>query len=305
MYELHTMSAVPALSHRNEPGLCCAELPRGVKRVGMDAYYGCRSLRSLSLPEGLELIELSAFCGCASLTALELPHTLRELGDESFACCTSLRRVEFPPGLRELGEGAFENCRAIEEAVLPRGLKRLRLGSFAGCTSLRRVVLPAGLEELSPYAFYGCTSLEHVEHPEPERFAAELAWTPYGRRRGCGTRPPQLPMELLHRLSGEVPGTALAARGCADADLDRSYSFFETPEPCVYERRSKAETGLWDYELVSGGMERIPGIAPLRGCTTERYEAHHSHWREQIAQAAQRLHQPQGPARVMPKRAKK
>ena len=134
MYELHTMPAVPALSHRDELGLRCAELPRGVKRVGMDAYYGCRSLRSLSLPEGLELIELSAFYGCASLTSLELPRTLRELGDEAFACCTSLRRVELPPGLSELGEGAFENCRALEEVVLPRGLKLTADDIWAFCS---------------------------------------------------------------------------------------------------------------------------------------------------------------------------
>lgn len=295
-------AAVRALCCRNDTGLRIVRVPEGVKRVGPDAFYGCRALTVLSLPEGLEEIGMSAFCGCISLREAVLPGTVRAVGDDAFANCASLRRAELPEGLRELGGHAFENCAGLEELVLPPGLRELYRGSFAGCRSLRRVVLPASLEHLSPYAFYGCSSLEQIEHPQPRRFASALAWTPYGRRAfGGDVLPPQLPMELLYRVSGAQRGTALAARGCADVDIDLDYSFYETSEPCVYERRAETGPGLYEHVLLDGAMERIPGIAALGSCPPGRFEALGGWWRAQIKLAARKLLQP-GPnrAKVLP-----
>ena len=247
-----------------------ARLPRGLRRIGMDAFKDCTALRRVDFPEGLELIELDAFFGCTSLTRAELPDSLLELGDEAFGNCVSLRRLRLPQGLKRLGLYAFQNCRSLEELCLPDGLEELGTGTFSGCTRLRRVRLPAGLKYLSPYAFNHCPGLEEVEHPEPGRFAEALAGTPFAKKRFPDREfHEKLPMELLYRVSGGISGVFLTARGCTGFDIDRDYGFFTTETPFVYECRTLPSG---PSRLVDGRLRPLDSPGAPRGLTRFFYK---------------------------------
>ena len=47
-----------------------------VKRIGLDAFYGCKGLTSIDFPEGLLSIGQSAFSSCSGLTKINFPESL-------------------------------------------------------------------------------------------------------------------------------------------------------------------------------------------------------------------------------------
>lgn len=289
---------VLACAFENCQSLRSVYIPDSVTRIGMNAFKGCTGLEHINFPPRLEQIELSAFCGCASLREVVLPDSLRELGDDAFANCTALRRVRLPDTLAEIGSCAFQNCKSLEEVVLPDALRELPAGVFSGCTGLRRVVLPDAMRHISPYAFYRCGQLEYVDGPYSDDWDFALMDTPFLRRRHPADEGlARLPMEFLHWISGRISGVFLSARGCAWADIDREYSFFMTKHPYVIEVRSPCDApsgeanrahheAKYDYLLVDGNMEPIPGVQRrLRysGAETQRERAD---WEAQIDLAA-------------------
>lgn len=48
--------------------LTSVHLPTGLKRIGMDAFYACRNLKSITIPASVEVLEAYAFYECIELT---------------------------------------------------------------------------------------------------------------------------------------------------------------------------------------------------------------------------------------------
>lgn len=288
-------TAVLAGAFENCRRLRSVHIPDSVTRIGMNAFKGCSALEHINFPPHLEQIELSAFCGCTSLREAILPDSLRELGDDAFTNCTALCRIRLPDTLEELGSCAFQNCRSLEEVVLPDALRELPAGVFSGCTNLWRVVLPDTINHINSYAFYRCSQLEYVEGLHSDKWDFALMDTPFWRRHHPDDRGmDRLPMEFLHWISGGISGIFLSARGCAWADIDREYSFFATKHPQVVQVRSPCNnTGnsrgeaAYDYMLVDGNMEPIPGVQQYLRYSGRRMEEERASWEEQILMAAE------------------
>lgn len=235
---------IPLETFRGCANLRSVRLPDSVRRIRMDAFRDCSSLRSIQLPEGLEAIEDSAFMGCGALEEICLPDSVTELGEDAFSGCTALKKVRLSPALESIGSCAFLNCVSLEEIEIPPRLRKLPMGVFAGCKNLKKVVLPPDLKDIDAYAFYNC---------------------------GCqdaSAAAPRLPMGLLNRFAGPVPGAMLAAMGYHRFDIDRSYRIFPTANPGVFEVRSQYETPkgfLNDRYLMDEDLEPIPGEKPEIG----------------------------------------
>jgi len=45
-------------------------IPDGVTSIGHCAFYGCKSLTSITIPNSVISIGYNAFCGCKSLTSI-------------------------------------------------------------------------------------------------------------------------------------------------------------------------------------------------------------------------------------------
>ena len=45
-------------------------IPDSVKWIGYSAFYGCKSLTSITIPNSVISIGYNAFCGCKSLTSI-------------------------------------------------------------------------------------------------------------------------------------------------------------------------------------------------------------------------------------------
>lgn len=86
-------------------------LPRMIKRIDKEAFYGCYKLEEVRFMRGTETRSIGdeAFRGCSKLSRINLPDAVETLGDKCFYECTSLQRIELPYSLRAIGKEAFYN----------------------------------------------------------------------------------------------------------------------------------------------------------------------------------------------------
>ncbi|GMH91303.1 hypothetical protein TrVE_jg6802 [Triparma verrucosa] len=91
--------------------LVVVEIPEGVESIGIGAFFGCRSLTTVSFPTTLRLIRYNVFIGCSSLENIDLLHTqLQEIGNGAFGYCSELKSMTVPDSLQTLGVFVFADC---------------------------------------------------------------------------------------------------------------------------------------------------------------------------------------------------
>ena len=84
----------------------------GIRKIGVDAFWGCKSLRRISLKSAVE-ISAGAFFGCESLEYVEFSDYLEIIGHSVFAGC-ALKHLKLPT-IIAIGLGAFCNCKCLTD----------------------------------------------------------------------------------------------------------------------------------------------------------------------------------------------
>ena len=143
------------------------EIPGSVKRLGIDAFYDCTSLESVSFAgDGLEAIEDDAFNSCTSLANIDLPYSIAAIGTRAFAGCKSLTSISLPLNLASISSETFVGCTNLSSVTFKgTKLKTIPYYTFRNCYSLTSITLPEGITNIGKEAFWGCTSLTSVILP--------------------------------------------------------------------------------------------------------------------------------------------
>ena len=107
-----------------------------LETVGNNAFYGCRSLKSVKLPSTCTKVGDMAFAGCTALESVEYAGKLASIGFCSFANCNELVSFKYTGSgssvLTNIGECAFWNDRKL--AYLDAGtIVNVNVGSFWNC----------------------------------------------------------------------------------------------------------------------------------------------------------------------------
>ena len=131
-----------------------------MRRVGKNAFSGCRDLASVSLPAVTEIGE-SAFSFCYALTNVSLPEA-RVVGEWAFISCYGLTSVSLPL-VAEIGVGTFHGCGRLLSVSLPVATK-IGESAFEECRGLLSVSLPAA-EVIGRNAFHTCAMLASASLP--------------------------------------------------------------------------------------------------------------------------------------------
>ncbi len=169
------------------------ELPRSLRRVGKNAFYGETHL------QGVCIEDLTAWCGIAFenehanplesakrlflngelLEDLHIPEGVQKIGDYAFYGGERLASVTFPAGLRSVGTDAFFACTAIREVHAPSLSDWFAIAfsdagnwgsnptQYAGRLTLAGEALtalevPASVTTVPPLQFHGCKDLKTV-----------------------------------------------------------------------------------------------------------------------------------------------
>lgn len=132
----------------------------GLKRIGGEAFYGCKNLKKLTIPETVEYIGGGAFYGCSNIWSLTYNAINAEC--ESFMESNApLEKIVIGDKVRRLPRGIFSG-REFTEVALPACLERIDDSAFYGCKNLTTINLSDSIRYIGDNAFYGCSSLKNI-----------------------------------------------------------------------------------------------------------------------------------------------
>ncbi|MDR0524185.1 MAG: leucine-rich repeat protein [Candidatus Methanoplasma sp.] len=147
-------------------------IPAGVKDIGAEAFFGCKSLESLSFESGnrLESIGDHAFYRCTSLgtgqvKGISIPSGVTSLGKFAFFECENIESLSFGSNSAlagAIGEHTFSSCSSMAgDLEIPSGVKIIGTGAFDACEKIESLSFGQNslLEEIGNYAFSSCSSM--------------------------------------------------------------------------------------------------------------------------------------------------
>lgn len=138
------------------------EMP-GLKRIGGEAFYGCKNLKKLTIPETVEYIGGGAFYGCSNIWSLTY-NAINAECERFMEPNAPLEKIVIGDKVRRLPRGIFSG-REFTEVTLPACLERIDESAFYGCKNLTTINLSDSIRYIGDNAFYGCSSLKNIHWP--------------------------------------------------------------------------------------------------------------------------------------------
>ena len=173
-----------------------------VTSIGYDAFYGCKSLTSITIPDGVTSIGRYAFDDCNSLTDIVvaednttyssqdgvlfsknkttlitypagktaavyiIPDSVTSIGNYAFEDCESLTSVTIGDSVTSIGSSAFYSCSSLKSITIGDSVTSIGSYVFSYCRSLTSVTIGDSVTSIGWMAFYDCDSLTSVTIPD-------------------------------------------------------------------------------------------------------------------------------------------
>ncbi len=117
---------------------------------------------SIILPPSIKRIEMQGFFACSSLKSITLPNEVELIGEKAFEDCTALESITLSTKLKEIGAAAFRNCNELTEITFPEGFEAIGARAIASCEKLTKITFPSTLSSIGNKAFEGSDFLTTV-----------------------------------------------------------------------------------------------------------------------------------------------
>ena len=137
----------------------------GVTSIGINEFYYCTSLTSITIPNSVTSIEPNSIAGCSSLTSVNIPNYVTSIGDWAFEGCSSLTSVTIPNSVTSIGGHAFSHCSGLTSITIPNSVMSIGEYAFYKCSGLSSVNIPKSVTSIEGYVFCDCSGLTSVTIP--------------------------------------------------------------------------------------------------------------------------------------------
>ncbi|MBR3268852.1 MAG: leucine-rich repeat domain-containing protein [Oscillospiraceae bacterium] len=140
--------------------------------LGKEAFYNCKSLKTVKINEGTESIPAECFRYCTALESITLPDSVQSIncggyGDEgAFNNCPALKTVSIGSGITYIDKNAFQTKGTELEITFREGVTAIPDESFYGRSELTKVILPDSLKTVGKKAFLNCSNLSVCNFPD-------------------------------------------------------------------------------------------------------------------------------------------
>lgn len=163
----HIPASVEQIGNKAFAGTPIKTLPEmpGLKRIGDEAFYGCKNLKKVTIPETVEYIGAGIFSGCSNIWSLTYNAINAECASYMFFNNDNhLEKIVIGDKVRRLPRGLFGG-KEFTEVTLPACLERIDDNAFSGCENLTTINLSDSIRYIGDNAFYGCSSLKNIHWP--------------------------------------------------------------------------------------------------------------------------------------------
>lgn len=176
-------------------------IPDSVTEIGIDAFFRCRGLKTVTIPDSVKKICDSAFQECKSLNTVSIPDSVTSIGEYAFSGCDALTGITIPASVTSLAN-SFDNYTPLcsitvdpenpvycsvdgvvfsrdmtklvrvpeaypaDEYTIPGSVTEIGDKAFFSCDKLTAVSIPEGVEVIGKHAFCFCMGLVSVDIPE-------------------------------------------------------------------------------------------------------------------------------------------
>ena len=138
----------------------------GVTTIGNYAFYGCKSLTSVTIGDSVTIIGYEAFDNTAyynnssnwennvlyigkhlikAKETLSGPYTIKEgtktIEGHAFACCDNLTSVTIPDSVTTIDGMAFYGCNSLTSVIIPDSVMIIGYWAFNSCNSLTSITV--------------------------------------------------------------------------------------------------------------------------------------------------------------------
>ena len=132
-----------------------------VTAIGVNAFKGNETVRSVELPGSIASIEWGAFEDCVSLEKVNIPEGISWIEDMTFSGCRALKNIELPETIICIGVRAFYGT-GLSSVKVPEGTQAIEVGAFENCQDLKSIEIPDSVIYIGENAFKGCDKLTAV-----------------------------------------------------------------------------------------------------------------------------------------------
>ncbi|MBR5937274.1 MAG: leucine-rich repeat protein [Clostridiales bacterium] len=104
-------------------------IPDSVTEIGIEAFYACNSITTITGMKNVELIDVAAFCSCFNLKSLPTLTNVKEIGQMAFYNCQALTSITFGTKLELIGTEAFAKS-SVKTFTIPSSIKKILAHAF-------------------------------------------------------------------------------------------------------------------------------------------------------------------------------
>ena len=112
-----------------------------VKAIGLLAFSGCTTLKSVQLPASIVKINGWAFDGCINLQSVTMQEGVESIGSYAFSGNKKLTSIVIPNSVNNVGSYAFQQCESLVEVTIGAKLKMLDNNMFFGDKAIKTITL--------------------------------------------------------------------------------------------------------------------------------------------------------------------
>ena len=131
-------------------------IPESVISIGDNAYYYCSALGNVRLSDATLTIGKRAFYKCGNLN-IKLTNKITSIGDEAFRYAFRNTIIEIPASVKQIGESAF-SFSGISKIILNDGLVSIGDDAF-WASDLSEIAIPNTVTSIGFRAFADCYKL--------------------------------------------------------------------------------------------------------------------------------------------------
>ena len=161
----YTLTSICSEAFYGCKSLTSVTIPNSVTEIGWDAFGACSSLTSITVDAGnthydsrnncnaiIETATNTLIAGCKTTT---IPNSVTSIGGNAFSGCTSLTSITIPNSVTTIGDFAFFDCSSLTSISIPNSVIEIRGGAFKYCSSLTSITIPNSVTEIGWGPFVG------------------------------------------------------------------------------------------------------------------------------------------------------